>query len=104
MSFIFLCLTTYSKSDAVKGLITLTCDTLQASNINGYFAVTGSWVEEGLQNTWKVQMALLGFVQLNNVHNGQWLGQALFKVVQWMGITHKESQTFISVTIMLIIS
>ena len=104
MSFIFLCLTTYSKSDAVKGLINLTCDTWQVSNVDGYFAVTGSWVEEGLQNTWKVQTALLGFVQLNNLHNGQWLGQALFKVIQQMQIDHKESQTFVSVSIMLIVS
>jgi hypothetical protein len=88
----------------VKGLINLTCDAWQASNVDGYFAVTGSWVEEGPPSIWKVQTALLGFVRLNNAHNGQRLGQALFKVVQRMGIIHKESQTFISVTIVLIMS
>ena len=77
------------KSDAVKGLINLTCDAWQASNVDGYFAVMGSWVEEGPQSAWKVQTALLGFVQLNNAHNGQRLGQTLFKVVQRMRITHK---------------
>lgn len=92
------------KSDAVKGLINLTCDAWQASNVDGYFAVTGSWVDEGPPSTWKVQMALLGFVRLNNSHNGQRLGQALFKVIQRMGIDHKESQTFVSVSIMLIVS
>lgn len=92
------------KSDAVKGLINLMCDAWQASNVDGYFAVTGSWVDEGPPSTWKVQTALLGFVRLNNSHNGQWLGQALFKVIQRMGIDHKESQTFVSVSIMLIVS
>ncbi|KAG0693346.1 hypothetical protein DFH29DRAFT_1007373 [Suillus ampliporus] len=31
-------------SDAVKGRINLTCDAWQASNVDGYFAITGSWV------------------------------------------------------------
>ena len=43
---------------------------MQASNINGYFAVTGSWVEENVPNVWKVETALLGFVHLNNAHHG----------------------------------
>jgi hypothetical protein len=50
------------KSDAIKGLINLTCDAWQALNVDGYFAVTGSWVDEGPPSTWKVQTALLGFV------------------------------------------
>ena len=104
MFYVSMCNYLYSKSDAVKGLINLTCDAWQVSNVDGYFVVTGSWVEEGPPSTWKVQTALLGFVRLNNSHNGQRLGQALFKVVQRMGITHKESQTFISITIMLIMS
>jgi hypothetical protein len=50
------------KSDAVKGVVNLTCDAWQASNIDGYFVVTGSWVEESQPSIWKVQTALLGFV------------------------------------------
>ena len=34
---------------------------------------------------------LLGFVQLNNAHNGIWLRQALFKVICCVGIEHKVS-------------
>ena len=35
--------------------------------------------------------ALLGFTQLNNAHNGTRLGQALFKIVSQLHITHKVS-------------
>ena len=66
----------------VKGRINLTCDAWQASNVDGYFAVTGSWVEENQPGTWKVQTALLGFVRLNNAHNGTRLSQTLYKVVK----------------------
>ena len=38
---------------------------------------------------WEVKTALLGFTQMNNVHNGMRLGQALYKVVQHLGIAHK---------------
>ena len=62
---------------------------MQASNINGYFAVTGSWVEENVPNVWKVETALLGFVHLNNAHHGRCLGQALFKIVKQIGLVAK---------------
>jgi hypothetical protein len=57
--------------------------------VDGYFAVTGSWVEELTPHEWKVQTALLGFTRLNNAHNGKRLGQALFKLVKRVGIAHK---------------
>jgi hypothetical protein len=72
----------------VKGKVSLTCDAWQASNSNGYFAVTGSWIEE-VNGKWQIKPALLGFTQLNNAHNGMWLGQALFKIVSHVGIAHK---------------
>ena len=64
----------------MKGAVSLTCDAWQVLNVDGYFAVTGSWIKEE-NGQWKLQTALLGFIQLNNAHNGVWLGQALFKVV-----------------------
>jgi hypothetical protein len=72
----------------VKGKVSLTCDAWQASNSDGYFAVTGSWIEEE-NGKWQIKPALLGFTQLNNAHNGKRLGQALFKIVSRVGIAHK---------------
>lgn len=72
----------------MKGAVSLTCDAWQASNVDGYFAVTGSWIEE-VDGRWKLQTALLGFTHLNNAYNGVRLGQALFKVVSRAGIAHK---------------
>lgn len=73
----------------VKGRINLSCDAWQASNTDGYFAVTAAWIEETSPRAWTLQTSLLGFIQLNNAHNGVRLGQALFKVVQRAGISHK---------------
>jgi len=86
----------YLQSNAVKGKVSLTCDAWQVSNVDGYFAVTGSWIEEE-KNTgqWELKTALLGFTQLNNAHNGVRLGQALFKVISWAGIAHKVSHSCI---------
>ena len=75
----------------VTGEINLTCDAWQASNMDGYFAVTGHWIEESVPTQWELKSELLGFTQLCNAHNGEWLGQALFKVVNWVGIAHKVS-------------
>jgi len=71
----------------------LTCDTWQASNADGYFAVTGHWVEETAPTQWETKTALLGFTRLNNAHNGVRLGHALFKVIKRVGIEHKVSDT-----------
>jgi hypothetical protein len=38
---------------------------------------------------------LIGFTRLNNAHNGQRLGQALFKVIERIGIGHKVSLIFV---------
>jgi len=65
----YVLLTVAPQSDAVKGKVSLTCDAWQASNINGYFAVTGSWIEE-VNGWWELQTVLLGFTQLNNAHPG----------------------------------
>ncbi|OSX62609.1 hypothetical protein POSPLADRAFT_1046059 [Postia placenta MAD-698-R-SB12] len=40
---------------------------LNASNINGYFAVTGHWIEEKSLNEWSLESALLGDNASNNV-------------------------------------
>jgi hypothetical protein len=78
-----------TQSKIVKGEVNLTCDAWQASNVDGYFAVTGHWIEETTTTAWELQCAVLGFTQLNNSHNGQRLGQALFKIVDRVGIAQK---------------
>ena len=79
-ALLFLLLVPILIFDKAKGKVSLMCDAWQASNSDGYLAVTGSWIEEE-NGKWQVQMALLGFTQLNNAHNGTRLGQALFKIV-----------------------
>ena len=76
----------------MSGRINLTCDTWQASNTEGYFAVMGHWIEESIPSHWELKTALLGFIQLNNAHNRKKLGHALYKVVQHVGIEHKVSK------------
>lgn len=46
----------------MKGLISLTCDGWQASNINRYFAITGHWVEVTARCCWELKHSLFGFV------------------------------------------
>ncbi|KAF8237268.1 hypothetical protein L208DRAFT_1204809, partial [Tricholoma matsutake] len=53
----------------------LTCDVWQASNTDGYFVVMAHWIEEPTPAKWELKSALIGFTQLNNAHNGEWLGQ-----------------------------
>ena len=56
--------------------------------MDGYFAVTGHWIEESHPSIWELQSALFGFGQLNNAHNSKQLGGALFKIVDQLGISH----------------
>ncbi|KAM5545613.1 hypothetical protein V8D89_000651 [Ganoderma adspersum] len=61
-------------STAVKGKINLTCDTWQAENTDGYFAVTGHWVEEesrdsGARTEWTIKSSLFGFIRMNCSHD-----------------------------------
>jgi hypothetical protein len=77
------------QSDSVTGAINLTCDGWQAGNVDGYFAVTGHWIEENSPAVWECKCALLGFTQVNNAHNGKCLGGTLFKVQNRLGITDK---------------
>jgi hypothetical protein len=73
----------------VTGEVSLTCDAWQASNTDGYFVVTGHWVEEPTPAQWEHKTAILGFTKVNNAHNGQRLGQALFKICRRVGILTK---------------
>ena len=73
----------------MSGVINVTCDGWQASNSDGYSAVTGHWIEENSPTVWELKSALLGFTKLNNAHNGKRLGGALFKVLDRIGIAHK---------------
>jgi hypothetical protein len=57
-------------------------DAWQASN-----TVTGYWIKEKVFSQWEYKSALLGFTRLNNAHNGQCLGGALFKVLDHLDIT-----------------
>ena len=65
------CSNPWSQSRYVSGQISLTCDAWQASNTDGYFAVTGHWIEERSPGKWTLEHALLGFMQMNTAHNGQ---------------------------------
>lgn len=84
----------------VQGEVSLTCDAWQASNTDGYFAVTAHWIEETIAGKWELKSALIGFTRLNNAHNGVRLGQALYKIVKRVGIEHKvsTSESLISLT------
>jgi hypothetical protein len=90
---------TLIQSPAVAGEISLTCDAWQASNTDGYFAVTGHWIEEPRPGVWEVQSALLGFTRLNNSHNGKRLGGALFKIVDRLGISDRVRWYAATITI-----
>lgn len=82
-------LLTTTQSDTIQGRINLTCDAWQANNTDTYFAVTDSWIEENMLGVWELKMTLLGFVKMNNVHNGVQLAQALYQVVKRLGVAHK---------------
>jgi hypothetical protein len=75
----------------VQGEVSLICDAWQAGNTDGYFAVTAHWVEEPTPAKWELKNALIGFTQLNNAHNGERLGQALFKIIRRVGVEYKVS-------------
>jgi hypothetical protein len=66
-------------SKVASGEVSLTCDAWQASTADGYFAVTGHWIEE-TPSDWTLEHALFGFTQMNTAHDGVRLGQALFKI------------------------
>ena len=73
----------------MTGEISLTCDAWQAGNTDGYFAVTGHWIEERAPGEWTLEHALLGFAQMNCSHSGTHLGQMLYKVSGRLQIVHK---------------
>jgi hypothetical protein len=60
--------------------------------------VTGHWIEETTPAQWEHKTAVLGFTQVNNAHNGQRLGQALFKICRRVGILHKVWVSSFTVT------
>ena len=82
--------------------ISLTTDTWQASNTDGYLAVMAHWIEVRADKSWHLNSALLGFTKLNNAHNSVRLGQALYKIVNWVAITHKVNIPLIHVSFVLI--
>ena len=78
-----------AEAEAEAVPLTLTCYVWQASNTDGYFAVTGHWIEEVASGEWDEEEALFGFTQLNTAHNRTRLGQALYKVCNRLNIVHK---------------
>jgi hypothetical protein len=72
----------------VPGEIQLAADAWQADNLDAYFAATGSFIET-TDGVWKKKTVLLGFVRLQNAHNGKRLGQALFRIVARLGFLNK---------------
>ena len=91
------------QSDAVSGAVNITCDAWQASNTDGYFAVTSHWIEENTPTVWECKSALLGFTKVNNAHNGKRLGGALFKVLDQVGIAHKVSKFSIAILVLFVL-
>jgi hypothetical protein len=85
-----------SYSAVVKGNVNTTCDGWQAENVDGYFAVMGHWIEEKVPMQWEIENSLLGFTKINNTHSGKWLGGALFKILDCVGITHKVSSLWLT--------
>ena len=75
----------------MKGKVSLTCDAWQASNSDTCFAVTGHWIKVWAPGEWTAENALLGFTQMNTVHNGTHLGQALFAICNHLQIVGKVS-------------
>lgn len=80
----------------MKGKVSVTCDAWQASNVDGYFTVTGSWLEKH-DGILTLHGSLLGFVRLNNAHLDRHLGQCLFKVLDCVGIARKVCINFLCV-------
>lgn len=91
------------QSTMVTGEVSLTCDAWQASNIDGYFAVTGHWIEEVRQGEWTEEEGLLGFSRMNTAHNGARLGQALYKICHRLGIVHKVRRNLLLIFLLQII-
>jgi len=85
----------FFQGPTVQGEVSLTCDAWQANNTDAYFAVTAHWIEEPTPAKWELKNALIGFTGLNNAHNGERLGQALFKVIKRVGIENKVSVSYI---------
>ncbi|KAJ3562023.1 hypothetical protein NP233_g9835 [Leucocoprinus birnbaumii] len=69
--------------------VSLTCNAWQASNANAYFATTSHWVEETAPGVWELQSALIGFTQMNTLHDGVCLGRALYQVVKCLQFQKK---------------
>jgi hypothetical protein len=88
-SVCLLILAYFNKSAIVTGAVSLTCDAWQASNTDGYFAVTGHWIEEPREAEWNEEEALFGFALMNTAHNGTRLGQALYRICNRLNIVHK---------------
>jgi hypothetical protein len=51
--------------------------------------VTVHWIKEPTPAKWELKSALIGFTWLNNAHNSKQLGQALFKIIEHVGLEHK---------------
>ena len=49
------------------------------------------WIEESSSIEWQLKGALIRFLKINNAQNGEWLSQALFKVIWQVGIQNKVS-------------
>ena len=79
-----------------QGKVSLMCDAWQASNTDGFFVVTAHWIKEPTAGKWELKSALIGFTQLNNAHNGERLGQALFKIIRQVRIECKVSEATLS--------
>ncbi|KAJ6579260.1 hypothetical protein DFH09DRAFT_913347 [Mycena vulgaris] len=77
-----------AQSANVPGQVELSCDAWQVDNMDAYFVSTGSFIEI-IKAMWRKRTAILGFVRLQNAHNGKRLGQALYRIVARLGIAHK---------------
>ena len=89
----FWCNLSHFQSSAVSGVINITFDAWQAGNSDGYFAVTGHWIQEDRAGEWELKSFLLGFTLVNNSHHGVRLGQVLFKITERLNISRKVCQS-----------
>lgn len=78
----------WSQGANVPGQVQVSCDAWQADNLDAYFVATGSFIDVS-GGQWKKHTVVLGFVRLQNAHNGKRLGQALYRIVDRLGIEHK---------------
>lgn len=82
-----------SESDKVPGRISTTADCWSSDFKDGYLGVTAHWIERTAPGVWTLKADLLAYTHLRYSHTGERLGQALFKILDRIGIARKVRLT-----------